>query len=515
MGNAGKGVVITSQQKKIRPVAVAGSWYPDDAKELKTRMDRLLREAKPSVTPEHPVRAVLLPHAGYRFSGATAAAGLQALRGKRFKRVLVLGPAHRKAFTGLSLPGTITHYRTPLGDIPLDRKAMLPLLKESLINAVAHAHDREHSVEMTLPLLQRTLAPGWKLLPVLVGKMDAGQFESVAKRLKPLLDAETLLVASGDFTHHGPNYRYRPFPLDKHLPDRLKKLDMGAFQKIADGDGAGLIDYQRETGITACAVGPAVLLTHMMGPDTRVQVVKYETSGALTGDFYNSVSYLAIQVTDPEPLATNAQQRSGHTPEAPKNLPQTEMMLLHRMARHALNLAITEGPQAVSAEEIAKKFNIPDHFRQPSGAFVTLKKGAHLRGCIGYIQPIKPLYRSVVENTVNAALNDHRFNPVEARELPELNLEVSVLSPMRAIASHADYRVDQHGIVLSKFGRRAVFLPEVAGEQGWDKATTLSHLSRKAGLPVNAWKSGSRFEIFTSQKYSAPVNPETSQRKVP
>ena len=494
--------------EKIRPPAVAGSWYPGDAEALAAGMDRLLAEAaqKPPPGETAPIRAVLVPHAGTRFSGPTAAAALAALSGKGYSRVLVLGPAHRKAFDGLSVPGGFSHYQTPLGNIPLDGAAMEKLLADGLVNAVPGAHDREHSIEMTLPLLQRALAPGWRLLPVLVGDLDRQGFARAAAVLKPLLDAETLLVVSGDFTHYGPNYQYLPFPPDRQLPERIKALDMGALEKITARDADGLADHVQKTGLNACAFGPAAILAHLLRPESTASLVQYTTSGALTGDYRNSVSYLGVRFSDPAPLA-GAPDPAPPPAADEGGLSDSDMALLHRMARHAVTLATTRGPGAVTEAEMAGRFTIPDHLRQPGGAFVTLKAGEDLRGCIGHIKPIKPLYRSVVENAVNAALHDRRFRPVTSRELAHLSLEVSVLSPLRPIASHDDYQVARHGVVLSKGGRQAVYLPEVAREQGWDKATTLGHLSRKAGLSEDAWKSGSRFEVFTSQALTAPIIP--------
>jgi AmmeMemoRadiSam system protein A len=143
----------------------------------------------------------------------------------------------------------------------------------------------------------------------------------------------------------------------------------------------------------------------------------------------------------------------------------------------------------------------------PAGAFVTLKKGGELRGCIGYIQPHRPLYQAVLQNGANAARNDHRFQPVAAEELDDLIIEVSVLTLPQKIDSYQEFEVGKQGIVLTKAGRKAVFLPEVAVEQGWNREQTLTNLSRKAGLPASAWREGASFQVFENQKFSAPYKP--------
>ena len=487
-----------SINKRIRHSAVAGSWYPGKPEQLAAYIDGLLAEAKTSSNPQAsaPIRALVLPHAGYQYSGATAAVGIKRVLGKKYSRVVVLGPAHKKMFAGLSIPDA-SHYETPLGLVPIDQKAVNNLLKLPTFNMIPGAHNREHSIEMELPLLQQALQPGWQLVPILVGRLDEAGFAEVAEQIRPLLDADTLLVVSGDFTHYGDNFDYKPFANDEHIADNLKGLDMGALQLIVAGDAAGFIKYRNKTGITACGFGPLAILANLLPAKANVELLQYATSGQLTGDFKNSVSYLTVAVTANGPF-------SGGNGVFEQELSKSEMLLLHKMAKKALALAVEKGPAAVSADAIAAEYNIPATFRRPSGAFVTLKKEGDLRGCIGFIKPIKPLYQAVVENAVNAALRDHRFRAVGVAELPELEVEVSVLSKMHPVDSYKEFEVGRHGVVLSKDGRGAVFLPEVATEQGWSREETLSYLARKAGLPADAWKQDASFELFTSQKFSLP-----------
>jgi AmmeMemoRadiSam system protein A len=136
----------------------------------------------------------------------------------------------------------------------------------------------------------------------------------------------------------------------------------------------------------------------------------------------------------------------------------------------------------------------------PFATFVTLKTGGRLRGCIGSLAPTDTLYRSVHENAVNAAMRDPRFPPVGPAELAGLDVEISVLSPIEPIPSLEAFRLGEHGIILQKGMHRAVYLPEVAPEQGWTVDETLSSLSRKAGLPPDAWRKGAQFQIFSSVK---------------
>lgn len=146
------------------------------------------------------------------------------------------------------------------------------------------------------------------------------------------------------------------------------------------------------------------------------------------------------------------------------------------------------------------KYKLTATLRKDMATFVTLKVQADgdLRGCIGSLEPYEELYLSVHHNAVNAALNDNRFEKVKPSELSGLDVHVSILSPIKDIATIDEFKLGEHGIIMSKLGFRAVFLPEVAVEQKWTKEQTLTHLSRKAGMPGESWKAGARFKVFSS-----------------
>ncbi|WP_295444137.1 AmmeMemoRadiSam system protein B [uncultured Thiodictyon sp.] len=503
-------VAVTSHAAgSLRASALAGAWYPADAAALKAQVDGFLSAARGSAS-AGAIRALIVPHAGYVFSGPTAAEGYSLVKGRSYRRVLVLAPSHYSGFRGLSVDA-VDAYRTPLGDVPLDLEAIKRLRASPLVRADADAQAQEHSIEIQLPLLQRALAPGWRLVPVLVGQLIGDDDRAAAELLRPLADDDTLVVVSSDFTHYGPRFDYRPFLLDGRTPARLKELDEGAIARIMDKDAAGFLAYQGQTGTTICGYRPIDILLRLLGPRARVERVAYTTSGALNGDYENSVSYAALSVTDPAPLSA-ATTRPDAVPAAapPAGAPpagalsESDLKALHRLAILSLDSAVL-GPsaerEAATREAVAA---LPGHLKAPAGAFVTLKSHAELRGCIGTIEPIEPLYRAIMDNSDNAARRDPRFNPVRPSELAGLEVEVSVLTPPRPIASWEEFRVGEHGIILSKGGRRALFLPEVATEQGWTREETLSYLARKAGLAADAWREGAQFAVFTTTKYTAP-----------
>ncbi len=484
--------------KDVRPAAVAGSWYPDDPETLARYIDRLLAEARPSPESRQgpPVRALIVPHAGYRYSGATAAAGFKLVKGQRYHRVVVLGPAHRSGFRGLSI-AKVTAYETPLGQIPLDAEAIQRLRQSPLVIHAPRAHQQEHSIEMQLPFLQQSLAPGWKLVPVLVGWMEPGDRRLAAELLRPLLDDRTLLVVSTDFTHYGPNYRYLPFPLDRHTPQRIERLDRGAVERILAGDAKGFLDYRERTGITICGREAVAILLHLLPPGSHGQVAAHSTSGALTGDYRNSVSYWTIVFRAEQPLNTDP---PGDPPAVP--LTEEDWRLLERIAILGVQDAVAGRDRDDPGPEYRKLVKrLPEKLKQPAGAFVTLWKQQRLRGCVGYIPPIHSLHKAVYDSAWSAARDDSRFFPVKPGELAQLDMDISVLSPPTPIDSPAQFQVGRHGVVLDKDGRRAVFLPEVATRFGWDREQTLTQLARKVGLPGDAWKAeDARLSVFTDQE---------------
>jgi hypothetical protein len=493
---------------RVRPSALAGAWYPGDPQQLQALVDGLLAaaEARP---PQDQVRALIVPHAGYAYSGPTAAEGFALVKGQGYKRVLVLAPSHHSPFRGLSI-APVDAYRTPLGDVPLDAEAVAALRLSPLLVDEPEAHVREHSIEIELPLLQRALAPGWRLVPVLVGRLEAADYQAAADLLRPLADADTLVVVSSDFTHYGRRFGYQPFPLNGETPARLQALDDGAIERILARDSAGFLAYQQETGITVCGYRPIAILLRMLGPGAEVRRVAYATSGALMGDYANSVSYATLVVTDPRPLSEDTGVPAAAATPVPDALGQDDLRLLHRLAVLAVEDAVLGESPARAAAVSQALDGLPAGLIAPAGAFVTLKADGKLRGCIGTIEPRDPLYQAVLGNGDKATRHDPRFRPVRADELPGLEVEVSVLTPPRPIATWEEFQVGEHGIILGKDGRRAVFLPEVAVEQGWTREETLSHLARKAGLPADAWRDEADFAVFTSTKFGAPYAPTSA-----
>jgi AmmeMemoRadiSam system protein B/AmmeMemoRadiSam system protein A len=479
--------------ERPRPAALAGSWYPGEPAELGSYVDRTLDAAPAWSAPDgERLRALIAPHAGYAYSGATAAAGYRALRGQAFDRVILLGPSHHAAFRGAAI-ADVDAYATPLGEVPLDSAAVARLRGSSLVGTGPGGPDREHSLEIQLPFLQRTLASGWRLVAILVGRLEEEDYAALADAIRPLLDARTLLVVSTDFTHYGARFGYVPFAADADVAGRLEALDKGALAQIEARDPKGFLDYQERTGITICGFRAVALLLHLLPPEAHAHLVRYDTSGALLGDYRSSVSYLSIALTIPD------------RPHEPAAWEPESLQWLHRLAALAIQDAVAPTDASRASLEVLADA-LPAQVREPAGAFVTLRRGGKLRGCIGYIAPIKPVWQAVLDNAEAAALRDHRFRPVQPDELDDLDVEVSVLTEPVAIEDWAGFELGHHGIVLVKGARRAVFLPDVAVEQGWDREQTLTHLALKAGLPADGWREGAQYFVFTNHKYGARLS---------
>jgi len=493
----GKMIPLTSEEpaelpKIILRSSLAGTWYSDDAEALREQIESFFQKAQ--VKPINNVIALILPHAGYQYSGQTAVCGLKTTN-KKYERIIIIGPSHRILMEDILSVPRVTHYETPLGQIPLDVEFINKLLKYSIFQNVPQAHKYEHSVQIELPLLQYG-QKDFKLVPIVAGSCSLQTIDKAGNILRSLIDAETLIIISSDFVHFGSNYGYAPFK--ENIPEQIKELDMGAYKHIAGLDAKGFLEYKYNTGATICGSVPIAILLSMLNEPAKVELIKYATSGELTNDFTNSVSYLSIAFSgswqnNPEikPQANN--------PEL--ELTEDDKTQLLALARKTIVSALRT-QRVPQASELG--VSISGAMKCPRAAFVTLKKHSQLRGCIGDIFPQRPLYKSVIRNAINACVNDRRFLPVTEEECNDITIEISALTAPEPVASADDIRIGIDGVVLSKDGRSAVFLPQVAPEQGWDVNQMLTQLSLKAQLPADAWKEGASFLVFQADVFGEP-----------
>jgi AmmeMemoRadiSam system protein B/AmmeMemoRadiSam system protein A len=500
---------------RVRPSAIAGSWYPDRHSLIAAEVDRLVRATAAAPVLAAKPLVIVVPHAGWRYSAYAATAVFRTFKPGDFDRVVIVGPSHHSFFDGFSVPD-VAAFRTPAGDVPLCQDAIKKIRDGDLVKPVAGSHEPEHSIEIELPFLQERLG-SFCLVPILAGRTDpAGQAE-MAARLARLKDGHTLFVFSSDFTHYGPRYEYSPFgPRAAEARGKIRDLDERAMALIAAEDAPGFRKFLDETGDTICGREGLKVMLEMLprvAPKAKAVRLAYYTASDIPGfNDDSSVSYVAMAfadgpVPDGAPLGAPAAPQAAPADAPP--LPSDVGMTLLRIARAAIRTELLENDDVSGALAA-----LPDSSREAlarlQATFVTIrKKGSgsqseRLRGCIGQVAPAYTLPESVVVSAAGAALQDPRFPPVKAEELPGLEVELTVLSTPRSIASWKEIALGRHGILLTKGGRRAVFLPEVPVQEGWTLEETLAHLSRKAGLPSDAWREGADFQVFEGQVFNEP-----------
>ena len=480
----------------VKKSVIAGKWYSSDPAELSEQIDSLLRDAFAEKSCNSPL-FVVVPHAGYQYSGKTAAAGYRRIgtAGKSYinpELIVIIGPSHYKSYRGCSTI-LVDYMETPLGKIRVNRKIAEKLLSDKLFKNDPSAFDREHSIEIQLPFLQRIfgdkMSGSIQILPILAGELDDNEARLVAGKITSVISIKrSFIIVSSDFTHYGPYFGYLPFKhTGRSTPGKIKKLDSGAIDHILKKDNKGFSDYINKTGITICGRNAIRLILSLPVRDFKAQSVYYDTSGNITGDYTNSVSYASI-------LACGTLTGVKESPVNEGILTIEEKKVLLKSARDNISSWLTKGTGIKVPE------NIPAGCKLKRGAFVTLKKHGELRGCIGYILSEKSLIQTVLDNSYNAAFRDSRFTPVRPEELKDISIEISVLTEPEPVRSIDEIKTGVHGLIVEKGRHRGLLLPQVVTEQGWDLETFLSHTCLKAGLPEDSWKDRStkiyRFEAI-------------------
>lgn len=446
----------------VREAAVAGSFYPAERQALQSMIDGFLaRAAAPPAEGE--LVALMAPHAGYVYSGATAAASYRRLHGAAIRRVILIGPAHRAAINGAAVYSRGS-WQTPLGTVPIDERLARGLIDEAAgISGDPAPFVAEHSLEVQLPFLQRVLGD-FAIIPILVGNPTAATMQGLAARLSGLLRTEpgTLLVCSTDLSHYHA-------AAAAHVKDNLV---IDAARRMAISDLEAILRSGRGE---ACGGWPLLLtmLAVRGAGATNGVLYGYADSSEASGDARRVVGYAAMGFHR-TPLTTERGRQ------------------LLRIARDTVTAQVNHRP-------LPEPDCTDPRLAADGAAFVTLTgNGGELRGCIGAILPVEPLCRSVRNSAVSAAVRDPRFQPVRAEELAGLSIEVTVLSPLEPVSSPQEITLGTHGVYLQARGASSVFLPQVAPEQGWDLTTTLRQLARKAGLPAEGWRDGQLYR-FTAE----------------
>jgi len=458
-----------------RQPCVAGQFYPKDAKELGEALKLYFAQAIPRRSDR--LKAIVSPHAGYVFSGQVAAHSFNQIDPNNvYETIFLIGSSHRVYFDGASIYNC-GNYITPLGTVKVDQKlANLLIHDNAVFEFRENAHLTEHSLEVQLPFLQYHLKTDFKVVPIIIATQAINTINEIAKALKPWFNEKNLFIISSDFSHY-PSYEI------------ANEIDHGTAQAISSNSPEiflnALADNESKAlpGLSTSMCGWTSMLTILNitkdMADIKITPLFYQNSGdVIYGDHNRVVGYWAISVSQPEAkniifTLTNADKRA-----------------LLEIARKSIKAYVLH--ESVFETDIGKLAPV---LKEHVGAFVSLHTKGELRGCIGKFNPDKSLYRVVEDMAISAAGKDYRFGPVLADELPEIEIEISVLTPMQKINSIDEIELGRHGIYISQGYNSGTFLPQVAESAGWNREEFLGHCARdKARIGWDGWKTA---DIYT------------------
>jgi len=466
--------VGAANAQDIRKPAYAGSFYPDTPEELTAVIKQLVHRVKPTHVdrpPHSSLKALIIPHAGYVYSGWTAAHISLVLKENQFRKVIVMGPDHRIGFEGGAI-SDVSAYETPLGRIPINKGAVLLRKNKYLFRTIPVSDRIEHSVEVVLPYLQYFLER-FEMIPVVLGR-GRDLAEKVTAAFDPLLDQTTLVVASSDLSH------YLPY-------QEAVAKDRETIETILNLKANELI--KRENA--ACGKTPVLVIINMARRHNwRPVLLHYSNSGDTAGDRSRVVGYTVI--------AFYGGLSMKNLMDSPQSLNEEQGQILLKLARQTIEEKLEKRSIKVDPDSL-----MDSALKEKRGTFVTLTINNQLRGCIGNLDATYSILDGIERNAINAAFHDPRFPPLKDDELNRVDIEVSILTEPQPLEYQdskdllSKLRVNVDGVILRKGSASATFLPQV-WEQLPQSEKFLSHLCTKAGLPSDEWKKGN-LDILTYQ----------------
>jgi MEMO1 family protein len=479
---------LSAQEKRVRKPVVAGQFYPGTWQALEHAIQEYFGQATKVDLPGA-LHALIVPHAGYIYSGPIAAFAYKQIN-RPFQRVFILASNHSAEanFTGISVPN-YTHYATPLGEVRVS-PVVPELLQQPGFSSVPAAH-ATHVEEVQLPFLQTVLHTDFEIVPIITGRLTGEDIPHFGELLNQYVNDETLFIVSTDLSHYHP-YK-EAVPLDKTCIQALEQLDTeGVANAELCGQAAALIFLE---------------IAHKQG--WQGQILDYRNSGDTAGDKAQVVGYAAIAYYSPPSVQgpkTTQQTDSPSISDIPaESLTQEEQQMLLELAQSTIELYVRK--HQVFEPDPAKFAALPK-LTASRGTFVTLKKDGDLRGCIGSLIGDQPLYLGVRDNAINAAARDPRFLPVTEKELSELSLSISVLDtptlfPATTPEEYLTKLTHNDGVILVSGNHRSTYLPQV-WEELPDPVEFLSTLCRKGGANADCWKD-SKTQVYTyhAQEFGA------------
>lgn len=472
-------IIITlhcnGQQKNInmknRKAYVVGKFYPEDKTELQEELKKYFVNAKPNLT--NNTIAIISPHAGYVFSGQVAASAFNQIDvNKEYENVFILASSHVMLFDGVSVYCD-GNYETPLGEVTVNTKLANKLVKENgeLIHNYPQPHYTEHSIEVQLPFLQYKSEKKLQIVPIILGTNNPADCKKLAEILKPFLNSKNLFVVSSDFSHY-PSYT------------NAQKADLATASAILTNNPNELVtaianNKKAKTGglvTSLCGWTSVLTLMYMTenNSDFKYSEIQYLNSGdSPYGDKIKVVGYHAIAVS---------KQITKEKDKTTFSLTQNEKTTLLKLARNTIKSYLKNSKDSAI-------YDFTDNLKTACGAFVTLHKNGKLRGCIGSFSQDTSLHKIIQNMAISSAIHDNRFLQVNLDELDSIEIEISVLTPLKKINSINELALGKHGIYIKQGRNSGTFLPQVASETNWTKEEFIGHCSRdKAGIGWEGWK---------------------------
>ena len=483
--------LLVSQNIQIdRIPAVAGQFYPDNPDELREMLRGMFSKAVQSKGLKNVV-AIIAPHAGYVYSGVVAASAYNQIDlSKEYENIFILGPSHHVGFEGAAVYNR-GDFITPLGTVHVNTKLANELIKQyDFFSGRTDAHQLEHSIEVQIPFLQHKLKKIANIVPIVFGANPPDVCKKIADALRPYFNRKNLFIISTDFSHYPPSAD-------------AKGVDRASVDAILSNSSKHLIQTSKDNAAkdipalvtSMCGESCVLTLLYMTEniPDIQFTHIQYMNSGDVSiGTKDRVVGYNAIAVTVKEKsrgVNFELDKQDRHT------LIEIARITIEEYVRHHKIPTIDDGKLSAAV-------------KVDCGAFVTLKKGGALRGCIGRFDATEPLYKVVQEMAIAASTQDYRFHPVAPEELGKIEIEISVLTPLRQIKSIDEIVMGKHGIYIRKGSSSGTFLPQVATETGWSKEEFLGHCAQdKAGIGWDGWRNA---ELFV---YESLIFDETELKK--
>lgn len=447
----------------VRKSVWDGKFYESRPDVLSRQLARMLEQAGESRHSAKNLCALIAPHAGYIYSGPVAAHAYRLIQGQEFDSIVIVSVSHSHGFTSGSIYPR-GGYETPLGIAEIDESLARELTRASGFEYIPAAHTQDHTIEVQIPFIQKVL-PRSKIVPVMMGYPNENNIRSLARAFSEVLPGKNVLIlVSSDMSHYLTH-------------KEAQAVDDGTIALLKTLNCDGLLDKIKARDLQMCGgAGATATLLYAQGRgQASLEVLKYADSSAASGDKSRVVGYLAAAVYVEK--------------EKDFSLSREEKQELLQIARDSIETYVRKN----QALEVQPR---NPGLRVPRGAFVTLKKHGQLRGCIGFVEPVAPLYQAIAMAAVYAAAKDTRFPPVGVGELTELEIEISVLSPPREIHNPELVRVGKHGLIIARDNQRGLLLPQVPVENGWSRHTFLQQACLKAGLPKDAWRSGAQIMVF-------------------